>query len=187
MSDSASDQQSVSKLKPSFKKQALQYFYLFLGFIIISLGLGFFRGSDHGSVPSLANVNLIGSYSGKNGEEFIIAGQPSIYYFWATWCSACKANDPFLKVSLSPLSEKSINFLSFEEGNNTEQELNSYLSEKNIEYPVAMGSPELLRNFQVQAYPTTIFADDSGKIRFVDTGIMNPFSFWLRVYLLKLF
>lgn len=72
MSESKDFDQPVSKLKPNFKKQALQYFYLFLGFIIISLGLGYFRGTDHGTVPSLANVNLVGSYSGKNGEEFIV-------------------------------------------------------------------------------------------------------------------
>lgn len=124
---------------------------------------------------------------GLDGESPISTpkNQPAIFYFWATWCTVCKANDPLLKASLAPLKEKGIVFISFEEGSLPHDELMEYLKEKEVDYPVAIAGKEMLRQFQVSGYPTTMFIDRSGKIRFVDAGIMNPISFWIRAYLIQ--
>jgi thiol-disulfide isomerase/thioredoxin len=116
------------------------------------------------------------------------SSSPTVLYVWATWCSVCKLNDKFLGASLPFLAKTSIRFLSIEEGATySEQEMQAYLDRSSLEYPVLMAKGSLLSDLRIAAYPTTIFADSSGKIRFVDTGLMNPISFWLRVCFISLF
>ena len=167
-------------------KKIFKYSLWIFGFILVSLALGYFRATDHGYLPNRFSAIPIQGLE-ENSPLVIEKGKPAIFYFWATWCTVCKANDPFLKASLSPLEERGITFISFDDGSVSPDELKAYLKEKNISYPVAIASSEVLKQFHISGFPTTVFADQEGKIRFVDAGIMNPISFWIRAYLIRIF
>lgn len=175
--------------KQSYNRKTLfKYSIWVLGFLLFSLALGLFRGSDHGEIPSFATgIPIQGLEEDWDKNLKKAEGKPMVLYFWATWCTVCKANDPFLKASLSAMDDRGIYFLSWEEGGGSQEEVVAYLKEKNITYPVASAGSEILRGFQVTGFPTTIFVDSDRRVRFVDAGIMNPLSFWLRVYLLRFF
>lgn len=214
-----------SPQKETLARKWLGYTFWLGIFLILSLGLGYFRGSDHGTVPSLEGIQLLHpeehsatrdwlqsqtfsdrqenpnfshnvgnpdatdntNIPGNPSNPLNLKRKPSVYYFWATWCGACKLNDPFLKTALKGLSDQGVHFLSLEEGRGSEEALTEFLVAKQIGYPVAIANRNTLEQFRVEAFPTTVFADAQGKVRFVDTGIMNPLSFWIRVYLLRLF
>jgi thiol-disulfide isomerase/thioredoxin len=167
----------------SNQKVIIKYIIFFLGFIIFSMGLAFFRATDHGKSSEIDSKVWIQGSKSKD----LLEGQPTILYFWATWCSICKINDPFLKVSLAGIQSRGVNFISVEEGSKSKEELNQFLKVHNIDYPVLIMSSEQIQKFFVTGYPTTIFIDKDGIIRFVDSGILNPISFWLRLWVTKIF
>jgi thiol-disulfide isomerase/thioredoxin len=165
------------------RKTILKYTLFFIGFIILSISLAFFRAADHGKSAELDS----GFWIQGSQSENLLASQPTILYFWATWCSVCKVNNPFLKVSLAGIQSKGVNFISIEEGSKSKEDLILFLKEHNIEYPVLILPAENIQKFFVTGYPTTIFIDKHGMIRFVDSGILNPISFWLRLWITKVY
>ncbi|WCL50554.1 TlpA family protein disulfide reductase [Leptospira sp. GIMC2001] len=164
-------------------KTIFKYFGIIIVFLIFSIFIAFFRATDHGNAPSLLGAKTV---VGGELEEILIAGKPTIYYFWATWCTVCKANEPFLKASAINHHERGFNIISLEEGHGNYEDLEKLVNEKEINYPLAMINAHILREFQIHSYPTTVFADKNGVIRFVDTGILNPISFWIRLRILRI-
>ncbi|NCN08939.1 MAG: redoxin domain-containing protein [Leptospira sp.] len=165
------------------KNTWIKYLMLFIGFTVISLGLAFFRGSDHGTTPKLNDSLWV------QGSESIDLkpNQPTVFYFWATWCSVCKLNEPFLKFALSAIQDRAVNFVSIEEGSVSPSELKDFLKDKDIQFPVVVIPSNRIQEFNVTGYPTTIFVDKNHTIRFVDSGILSPISFWIRLYITKLY
>jgi hypothetical protein len=45
----------------------------------------------------------------------------------------------------------------------------------------------LLKDWEVNAYPTTVFTDADDHIVFADTGIISPIGFFLRSFITKFF
>lgn len=165
------------------KNTWIKYLLLFVGFTFISLSLAFFRGSDHGTVP-----NLNGSIWIQGSEEKDLkTKQATVFYFWATWCSVCKLNEPFLKIALSAIQDKNVNFVSIEEGSVPPTELKDFLKEKDIQFPVVVLPSKGIQDFNITGYPTTVFVDKNQNIRFVDSGILSPISFWIRLYITKIY
>ncbi len=162
------------------KKKFLKFLSYLVLFLSVSLAVAFFRGgrTDYSDqlIPLPESV-ILQSDNLKN--------QVKVYYFWATWCSACKLNLPFIKFSYNMLKEKMI-FLSIEEGESKE-ELEKFLKTNNIGFPVISGNPQLLKKFDVTAFPTTLFLNKKNEIVFSDSGILNPFSFFLRILILQFF
>lgn len=159
----------------------LLYFFLFLAF---SFGIATFRGSDHGVAPTFTGLN----YADKSPvSPELLKNKTAVVYFWATWCGVCKANLPLVKWYASSLKNaENTLFLSIEEGAD-QVELAKYIQEKSVNFPIIVGNDKLLAEWKISGFPTFIFIDKHGMIRYVDSGIVNPVSFWLRIIFLKLF
>ncbi len=147
----------------------------FIIFFAATLGFAVLRGkSSHPriSIDSLASTPLEQSQWEK---------KPKVIYFWATWCSVCKAYSYILEKNLNFLGKDTI-FLSIVEDEDS-KELRDYITAHNIRYPVLSGNYEMLRDWGVSAFPTTIFLNREGEVLFFDTGIISPFSFYIRSFL----
>ncbi|TGL80853.1 TlpA family protein disulfide reductase, partial [Leptospira yasudae] len=77
-------------------------------------------------------------------------------------------------------------FVSLEEGENP-AELERYVREREVNFKVVPANPLLLKEWKVNAYPSFVVLDRSGVIRFADTGMMNPLSFFLRIWIAYFF
>ncbi len=147
----------------------------FFMFFSATLGFALFRGkSTHPRIP----IDSLASTPVEQGQW---ENKPKIVYFWATWCSVCKAYSFILEQNLKLIGEDTV-FLSVVEDEES-KELSEYVTTHNIKYPVLHGNYEILRDFGVSAFPTTIFLNGKGEVLFFDTGIINPFSFWIRSFL----
>jgi thiol-disulfide isomerase/thioredoxin len=155
-------------------KMALAFFLFFLA----TLGFAVFRGkSSHPRIPieSLATTPV---------EQTLWENKPKVVYFWATWCSVCKTYSYILDKNLKLLGKDTI-FLSVVEDEDS-SELQKYLIDHHIKYPVLSGNYQMLQDWGVSAFPTTVFLNRKGEVLFFDTGIISPISFWVRSFLTEL-
>lgn len=156
---------------PYWSKMALAFFIFFLA----TLGFALVRAksSEHRiALETLATTPA---------EKLTWENRPKVVYFWATWCSVCKTYSYILGSNLELLSKDTV-FLSVVEEEDSPS-LRKYITEHQIKYPVLLGNSQLLRDWGVNAYPTTVFLNREGRVVFFDTGIINPLSFWLRSFL----
>lgn len=110
-------------------------------------------------------------------------GKPLVIYFWASWCGICKAYSPVLALNLKLLPEETI-FISVEEGEATASERQELIRDLS-HFPIFKGNYHLLHEFDVKAFPTTVFLNGNRDILFSDTGIVSPIGFWIRGFLLR--
>ncbi|TGK07585.1 TlpA family protein disulfide reductase [Leptospira semungkisensis] len=164
-------------------KSALQYGGAFTLLLAATFFLAWFRALDTEPVLSLDGKE----FRTPVGEKASIKGKTTVVYFWATWCGVCNTNLPLVKWYASTLKEQSrFAFISVEEGD-SEVALKNYLEKQNIDFPVIVGNPMLLRDWGIRGYPSFYILDGEGRVRFAESGIMSPFGMFLRLLWTRIF
>ncbi|OLY65891.1 TlpA family protein disulfide reductase [Leptospira santarosai] len=164
-----------------FFKKSLDVALWILLFLTITIVLSIFKTSD--LKPSVS-INGMKSFE---GERFDSKDRVTVVYFWATWCGVCSMNLPLVEWYSRRLENSfRFSFVSVEEGENLE-ELNHYIRERDVRFKIISAHPALLKEWKVNAYPSFAILDRSGKIRFMDSGMMNPLSFFLRIWVAYFF
>lgn len=163
-------------------RKIIEYSIYVLVILIFTFILSLFNGSGRrfSFNPSahqlLSTTNISKEFDSKN----------KVVYFWATWCGVCQTNLPLFKASYSLLgASKNIEFISIEEGSGTPEHVKKYIDKYEISFPTFFGDPKLLEENKISAYPTTLFVNSKNEVKFIDTGIMNPLSIWIRIFFLN--
>ncbi|TLU59041.1 MAG: TlpA family protein disulfide reductase [Chlorobium sp.] len=104
-----------------------------------------------------------------------LAGKPFIINFFASWCPPCRAEIPDM-VSLQNLyAAKGFTFIGVAVSDK-EATIRAFAKDNHITYPVVMGDDKLVAAFGryveggIQAIPTSIVVNSSGRITQVITG-----------------
>jgi thiol-disulfide isomerase/thioredoxin len=151
--------------------------FAFFIFFVATLGFALLRAkSSHPRIPVtvLAETPL---------EQSNWTNKPKVVYFWATWCGVCKAYSYLLRENIKMLGKDTV-FISIVEDEQS-KELQQYLVDHKIQYPVFSGNYEMLKDWGISAFPTTVFLNAKDEVVFFDTGIISPISFWFRSLLMK--
>jgi thiol-disulfide isomerase/thioredoxin len=163
-------------------KKVLEYSFYILIVLSFTFALSFFNGGGRKFVfnPSeyslLTDANISSDFQSKN----------KVIYFWATWCSVCQTNLPLFKTSYTMLNGKyNTEFISIEEGGDTPEYVKKYIAKHEMNMPTYFGNQNLLQANKINAFPTTLFVNQKNEIKFIDTGIMNPLSIWIRILFLS--
>jgi peroxiredoxin len=137
------------------------------------------RGSISGVAPELSGTGVDGSALSLSA----LRGQPVLVQFWATWCGVChqeqgtvdalSKDHPILTVAVS--SGEPARVASFE-------------SRQGLKWPV-LNDPDgaIAARWGVNAYPTSVILDGSGKVRFVEVGYTTEMGLRARLWLAGLF
>ncbi len=144
-------------------------------FFAATLGFAVLRGNSSHHKISLESLSITPS------EQSAWENKPKVVYFWATWCTVCKAYSYILPKNLKLLGENTL-FLSIVEDEDSNV-VKEYVQAHNIHYPVIQGKYDVFRDWGVNAFPTTIFLNQKDEVLFFDTGIISPISFWIRSFL----
>jgi thiol-disulfide isomerase/thioredoxin len=101
-------------------------------------------------------------FSGKQRKISEFKGKYVLMDFWATWCTPCVAEIPFIRSAYEKFKASGLEIV----GINHDDDLNKakkLAKEKDISWPQATN--ESVKNrFHINAYPTTILLDPAGKI-----------------------
>ena len=121
------------------------------------------------------------SYVSTQGELIdneTLAGKVVLVNFWATWCLPCRAEMPLLQGMAERHAEAGLVVLGLSRDQGPEEEVTSFLTERDITYPVAIVGRDAEVAFGgVRGYPTSFLLDRSGRIRHAALGPLAMLSF----------
>ena len=87
---------------------------------------------------------------------------------WATWCAPCIKEMPELEALSHARSDVAVLGLAAD-GDNVLR-LRQFAQALHVTYPIIAGDDKILKEFKVQAFPTTLLFDPEGKLVFTRLG-----------------
>ena len=113
---------------------------------------------------------VLKSASGKNIRLSELKGRVVMLNFWATWCGPCAEEIPHLNKLHESLDTYDFELL----GINLDEDQSKamHLANKlNVNFPILFDKEkDVSKSFSIDAMPTTILIDRSGKIRHINRG-----------------
>ena len=144
-------------------------FRIFTVFIIILITLGSSAHSGHKNKKAknfkLKKIDSKESYSLKD-----FSNQPVILNFWASWCTPCKDEMPFLEDFWKDYKDKGIKLIGINVMDNNKSAI-KLLESLNITYLNLSDPPgKVTTSYKIIGLPVTIFIDKNGNISHLNYG-----------------
>ncbi len=103
------------------------------------------------------------------GAEFRLSGLKGkvvLLEFWATWCPPCRESIPAMNELYRRYNDRGLVILgiSVDKGKNVVEDLQVFIKEHPILYPVLIDNKNINNLYGVYSIPTTILIDKEGKI-----------------------
>ncbi len=99
-----------------------------------------------------------------------LQGKPVVLYFWATWCTACKATSP----TVSSFAERHPDVQVLGVAVDDPAAVRDYLSTTPRSFRAFVDDGSVAKRFDVRAFPTTYALDRQGKVTWSRQGVLLP-------------
>lgn len=108
-------------------------------------------------------------YANKKVQLADFAGQVLLIDFWGTWCPPCLVATPYLNELYETYAVQGFNIVGISSGDKAET-VRSYAAKHNIAFPLPLADNTVLKQYGVSGFPTVLFVDKQGVVRFVHSG-----------------
>jgi peroxiredoxin len=102
-----------------------------------------------------------------------LLGKTVILDFWATWCAPCEVQMPVLDALWQARAGDTLVVLGLSMDTDPPAEVEAWLRERGIRYPIAIADQQLAVDFGAWAYPTLVVLDPDGRIYHMHQGVMS--------------
>jgi len=107
---------------------------------------------------------------GKPYSMAAVKGKPVLLDFWATWCAPCRKAMPPVEQISRDYKEQGLIVLSVDAGEDRDT-VQAFLKKTPLPYPALLsGESEILKDYQVTAYPTFVLVGSDGRIAACEMG-----------------
>lgn len=116
--------------------------------------------------PVLVN-DMQFNYLGNNQAVKLteLKGKVVLVNFWATWCPPCKVEIPGFIDLYSQYKPKGFELIGVSVDTTGIDSVMAFAKEENINYPVAMATPDIVGKFEeMVAVPTSFLIDQNGQV-----------------------
>ena len=125
-------------------------------------------GGERRPAPSEVTVT---TFEGERVRLGQLRGRVVLVNFWATWCPPCRLEMPGFQDVYQEYRDRGFTILGLTTESAPRAEIQSFLDEHGVTYPVARASAEDERAFGgVTALPTSFLVDRRGRIRHTVRG-----------------
>jgi len=124
--------------------------------------------------PALAGSETVSSAS--------LRGKPALLAFFAPWCSACAAQSQNLSWVRTLVGARAT-VVAVALGYQTVDDVQAYVREHAVDYPVLLGDDALGAAFRIEAFPTLYFVDGNGRIKHSAAGYTTTLGMLWRLLL----
>jgi thiol-disulfide isomerase/thioredoxin len=128
--------------------------------------------------PAIPEINApapdfsLESLSGKTVSLSDFKGKLVLINYWATWCIPCKVEMPLLQRYADQYQDDLV-VLAVNDGEPVEK-VKPFVQGLNLTLPVLLDPNETVtQQYRIRGFPTTMFVDQDGKIRYQHIGILN--------------
>jgi thiol-disulfide isomerase/thioredoxin len=97
--------------------------------------------------------------------------------FWATTCGGCKVEIPWFVEFDKRYRDKGLILVGISVNEENVSDVRRFTTNWHMEYPVALGSDALVRQFGVRELPLTYLIDRTGRIATSHAGIVDKARF----------
>jgi len=129
-------------------------------------------------VEGTAIGNLAPNFEFNNAHEQTVSladfqGKPILLNFWATWCSPCRAELPYIQKVYDTWSEHGLVVLAVNMGESPSK-VEEFMKSHNFSFPVLLDSKRSLADkYNIRYIPTTYFIDGNGVIKNIKVGAFS--------------
>lgn len=131
-----------------------------------------------GPAPQLSLPDLDGEVHAVDD----LAGTNTMIVFWAPWCGVCGAESDNVSRVQSWLGDR-VDVISVVLDYGGRAEVEAFVADHNVDYPVLLGNDETARDFKISSYPTIYFLSDDGHISRTAVGYTSTFGMLWRAIL----
>lgn len=151
--------------------------------VLLIVGLSFGLGGKEereeeaakvgGLAPNFQLVDLNGAK--VELREIYRKNQLTLVNFWATWCPPCKREIPEFVRIYREYREQGLEILAVNVWDDSSlEQLKAFVAAAEMEFPILLdGKGEVATQYLVRAVPTTVFIDQSGRIREIIVGALT--------------
>ncbi len=137
-----------------------------------------FTGLSRNTTVSKAPNFSLKTSDGKVVKLSDLKGKTVVLNFWATWCGPCRAEIPGFIDVYNKYKSKGLEIVGISLDQGGWSDVNPFVKEYNITYPVVLGNDDLARRYgNIEAIPTTFIVDKKGMIAKQHVGYMKEADF----------
>lgn len=156
-------------------------------FAIIFNGISFFRelsllptdGEVAAPTFSLPVISANGVLDQQLFDKSQLDGKNTVVYFFAPWCGVCHASIGNLE-NLWQDKKADINVIAIALSYDSANEIAEFIADKNLTFPVLLGTNELMSEYQVKGFPSYYVFNDKGAITGKSQGYSTELGLRLR-------
>lgn len=126
-----------------------------------------------------AHINLrapafaLDALGGSRVSSDALRGKVILVNFWASWCVPCRSEMPAIQAAFEAHRNDSFAVIAVNAGED-DSTAAQFVDEFHLTFPIALDRDQaVLRQYQVQALPTSFFVDPQGIIRATNVGGMS--------------
>ena len=100
-----------------------------------------------------------------------LRGRVVLLNYWATWCPPCRAEMPGFQDVYDDQRDAGFLVIGVSTDDRPRREVEAWLAERRISYPIAMVTPQLGSAFgDITSLPTSLLIDKRGRVRYTVKG-----------------
>jgi peroxiredoxin len=149
--------------------------------VAVFAGVSAFQTRKHLSGVAAPEFTLV-DLDGRPVSLSAYRNKKVLLHFWATWCGVCKVELPSVRSVHRNLDDDEV-LLSIVEDSDDVAALRAFAREHELTYPILLGTPETLRAYRVNSFPTNYYLNGDGTVRTTTVGLSTRLGMSLRLLL----